>query len=65
VYRGSYVSLGNPQHVSGNWVYGDPYYTAPQRNWDYDANFNEVEFLPPLTPKVTYVQQKMYTRFYE
>jgi len=65
VYRGSYVSLGNPQHVSGSWVYGSPYYTAPQRNWDYDASFNQVEFLPPLTPKVTYIQQRMYTRFYE
>jgi hypothetical protein len=65
VYRGSYVSLGIPQHVDGSWVYGSPVYTAPQRNWDYDASFNEVEFLPPLTPKVTYVQQRMYTRFYE
>lgn len=65
VYRGSYVSLGNPQHVDGSWVYGSPVYTAPQRNWDYDADFNEVEFLPPLTPKVTYIEQQMYTRFYD
>jgi hypothetical protein len=65
VYRGSYVSLGTPQHVNGSWSYGGPVYTAPQRNWDYDASFNEVEFLPPLTPTVTYVQQRMYTRFYE
>jgi len=64
-YRGSYVSLGIPQHVNGAWVYGDPVYTAPNRNWDFDADFSRVEFLPPLTPKITYVQQNLYTRFYK
>ncbi len=64
-YRGSLVSLGIPQHVNGSWVYGDPYYSAPNRAWDYDADFNKVEKLPPLTPKITYVQQRMYTRFYK
>jgi hypothetical protein len=65
VYRGSFVSLGPPQHVKGSWSYGGPVYTAPNRNWDYDADFNEVEKLPPLTPKITYVQQRLYTRFYK
>jgi hypothetical protein len=40
-------------------------YEAPNRNWDYDADFNEVEKLPPLTPMITYVQQRLYTRFYK
>jgi hypothetical protein len=64
-YRGSFVSLGVPRHVNGAWVYGGPYYTAPQRPWDYDSDFNTVEKLPPLTPKITYVQQRLYTRFYK
>lgn len=65
VYRGSYVSLGPPRHVNGAWSYGSPVYEAPNRNWDYDADFNEVEKLPPLTPMITYVQQRLYTRFYK
>jgi hypothetical protein len=65
VYRGAYVSLGPPQHVNGSWLYGSPIYEAPIRNWDYDADFNQVEKLPPLTPMITYVQQRLYTRFYK
>ena len=64
-YRGSFVSLGNPLHVDGPWSYGSPVYTAPKRPWDYDADFNDVKNLPPLTPKVTFLQQRVYTRFYK
>ena len=65
VYRGSLVSLGNPQHVDGSWSYGGPVYEAPGRDWDYDGDFNLVQKLPPLSPKVTYLQQKMFTRLYK
>jgi hypothetical protein len=67
-YKGSFVTLGIPKHVNGHWCCnGDSYnmYNPPVRNWDYDAAFNDVRWLPPLTPKFTYVQQKMYTRFYK
>lgn len=40
-------------------------YDPPDRPWDYDIDFNQVERLPPLTPKITYVQQLLYTRFYK
>ncbi len=71
-YRGSFVSLGLPRHKESNWAcgsgndcMGSGVYDPPDREYDYDADFNEVENLPPMTPKVVYVQQRIYTRIYE
>lgn len=64
-YRGSFVSLDNPRHVNGGWVYGSPYYTAPTRNWDYDTSFNNAENLPPLSPRFVYLRQELFERQYE
>ncbi len=71
-YRGSFVSLGLPQHKESNWACGSGnacmgtgVYDPPIRNYDYDADFNQIEKLPPMTPKVVYVQQRIYTRIYE
>lgn len=67
-YRGSYVSLGTPRHANGKWCGTGTtcnIYNPPQRPWDFDADFGDVRNLPPLTPKVTYVQQRIYTRFYK
>ncbi len=71
-YRGSFVSLGEAQHKdndwecgSGNSCAGTGVYDPPIRAYDYDADFNEVENLPPMTPKVVYVQQRIYTRIYQ
>jgi hypothetical protein len=67
-YRGSYVSLGTPRYANGKWCgTGNTcnIYNPPQRPWDFDADFGDVRNLPPLTPKVTYVQQRIYTRFYK
>ncbi len=47
--RGSFVELWNSQVAQGGWVYGSPQYTAPNRNWDYDTDFN-VNNMPPFTP---------------
>jgi hypothetical protein len=48
--RGSFVALWNSQIAVGNWVFGNPHYSAPRRNWDYNPNFNNVTKLPPFTP---------------
>ncbi len=48
--RGSFVSLWNAEIALGDWVYGNPQYKAPGRNWDYDTDFNDVNNLPPFTP---------------
>jgi len=47
--RGSFVELWNSQIAQGAWQYGSPQYTAPNRNWNYDTDFN-VNNMPPFTP---------------
>ena len=70
-YRGSFVSLGKPQHKrndwtcgSGNACNGSGVYDPPQREYDFDPDFNRVELLPPMTPKFVYIQQRLYTRIF-
>ena len=71
-YRGSFVSLGTPNHVDGPWcgtggsstsstVTGCNIYNPPSRNYDYDSDFNDVKNLPPMTPRFVYVQQIVFT----
>jgi hypothetical protein len=68
-YSGSFVTLGLPQHQKNDWAVGSGdsgnVYDPPTRVWNYDTAFNQVEWLPPLTPMITYIQQRMYTRFYQ
>lgn len=64
-YRGSFVSLNRPRHVDGAWVYGDPQYKAPNRDWDYDTDFNDASNLPPLSPRFVYLRQELFVRQYE
>ncbi|MCC6220933.1 MAG: pilus assembly PilX N-terminal domain-containing protein [Deltaproteobacteria bacterium] len=64
-YRGSFVSLNLPRHVSGKWIYGNPQYQAPNRNWDYDTDFNDAAKLPPLTPRFVYLSQELFVREWE
>ena len=63
-YKGSFVSLSTPKHVKGSWVYGDPQYNAPTRNWDYDTDFNDGDKLPPLSPRFVYLRQELFVREY-
>ncbi len=68
-YLGSYVSLGPAQHKLNNWACGSGdscnIYEPPTRLFDYDTDFDMVENLPPMTPRFVYLQQRMYTRFYD
>ena len=65
-YAGSFVSLGTPQFETGAFQGGGSIvYDPPARIWDYDASFNNVKLLPPLTPMVDLIQQRMFTRFYQ
>jgi hypothetical protein len=69
-YRGSFVSLGPAQRKNAHWACGSGtscfagVYDPPVRAYDYDGDFNTVEKLPPLTPKIVYVQQLLYTRIF-
>ncbi len=62
-YRGSFVSLGTPFHVRGRW--GRQRYNAPNRNWDYDTDFNNGDNLPPLTPRFVYLRQESFIRNFQ
>lgn len=63
-YRGSFVSLGEPRHNNGAWCGtggGCNIYDPPARNWDYDSDFQDVAFLPPITPTFVSVEQILFT----
>jgi hypothetical protein len=68
-YTGSFVSLGAPQEFSGAYRAGcnaaTCYYMVPIRNFNYDLNFNAANRLPPLTPRVIYLQQDTFKRSYK
>jgi hypothetical protein len=67
-YTGSFVSLGAPQEFSGKYIIGGKttsYYSIPTRNFNYDLNFNAADRLPPLTPRVIYLQQDTFKRSYK
>ncbi len=59
-YRGSFVSLELPTRSTGAW--GGHYYGAPIRDWGYDERFNNVENLPPLSPRFVYLLQERFVR---
>ncbi|MCB9906335.1 MAG: hypothetical protein H6830_01295 [Planctomycetes bacterium] len=50
--KGSFVNTWDSQFGTGSWVYGSDRYTAPDRLWAYDEDFNSVANLPPFTPMV-------------
>jgi len=56
IIRGSFVDIYDSQIATGHWVYGGDVYTAPNRNWDYDSDFNDVSNLPPFTPMVNFIR---------
>jgi len=49
---GSFVNAWKSRYATGEWSYGGDVYAAPKRNWAYDTFFNDVDNLPPFTPRV-------------
>lgn len=64
-YLGSFVSLGQPRHYDGTWIYGNPQYTAPARDWGYDTDFNDSSKLPPHSPRFVALRQELFVRDYQ
>lgn len=63
-YQGAFVSLGEPEHVDGDWCGtggGCNIYNPPARAWNFDPGYNNAANLPPLTPRFVYVQQVLFT----
>ncbi len=64
-YRGSFVSLGEPEHVAGAWCGTGStcnIYDPPQRDWNFDTAFNDIANLPPLTPRFTFLKQRIFAQ---
>jgi hypothetical protein len=64
-YSGSFISLGYPIEFGGAYVAGGnaaSYYNIPIGNFAYDTNFNAFDKLPPMTPRVIYLQQEVFKR---
>ncbi len=78
-YRGSFVSLGAPQEVSGPYVSGltanctnnlaipnavVTYGCPPNRAWTYETDYDTFSKLPPLSPRVIELKQEVFKRTY-
>jgi len=59
--RGSFVNIYVSEIGEGHWSYGGDNYTAPIRNWDYDLDFNDFNYLPPYTPYVVEITRVVQT----
>jgi hypothetical protein len=70
-YRGSFVSKGLQTEFNGKYRPGGgsgsgaDYYGIPNRDFGYDEDFNRVDGLPPLTPRVNYLTQQVFKRDYD
>jgi hypothetical protein len=54
-YRGSMVDLWFSEQATGAWHYGNPQYTAPNRDWAFDLMFLDPNNLPPGVPQINTV----------
>jgi len=55
--RGSFVALWNSTIATGAWLYGNPQYEAPIRNWNYDSELFGSGQMPPFTPWAVEIQR--------
>ena len=62
--RGSFVNLWRSRIADGAWQYGGNRYTAPNRNWTYDTDFNDPAKLPPFTPLAVSIIRTVYEEGY-
>ncbi|MGB2661920.1 MAG: hypothetical protein WBD04_06010 [Candidatus Omnitrophota bacterium] len=56
--RGAFVSLWPSQIATGQWQWGEPQYTAPDRDWDFDTSFFDINNLPSYTPFAVEIESK-------
>lgn len=67
-YRGSLVALNVPRRVNSPFcgsfsqLAACNIYEPPNRDWDFDTDFNDAAKLPPLTPRAVYLKQDAFTR---
>ncbi len=54
---GSFINLWESKLCTGKWIYGSDRYTAPNRDWSYDTDFNNLANLPPFPPMAVTTDQ--------
>jgi Tfp pilus assembly protein PilX len=54
---GSIVNLWHVEQALGAWVYGDPIYEAPNRDYSFDTDLTDPNKLPPETPTIQIFQR--------
>jgi hypothetical protein len=59
IIRGSFVNLWQSKVGVGDWSYGSPRYTAPNRDWDFDSDFLDADNLPPYTPRAVGTESRV------
>lgn len=60
-YNGSMVELFPSQIAKAPWPGTGVVYNPPTRNWAFDQNFLNPSQLPPLTPRIIYLQRSLWT----
>ncbi len=61
-WMGSMVCLWNSVQADGNW--GGSYYSPPNRMWQYDLDFDDINNMPPETPNVRVFQRTGWSQKY-
>jgi hypothetical protein len=56
-YNGSMVEMFQSQIANYPWPGTGTVYNPPHRNWAFDTNFSNPTQLPPLTPKIMYINR--------
>ncbi len=73
-YRGSLVSKGIPSEFNGRYLTGcfgstscpaGAFFSPPGRDFGFETDFNSIDGLPPLTPNVNLLIQRVYKRDYD
>jgi hypothetical protein len=59
-WRGSAVNVWLSEEAIQPWLYGG-YYTAPNRNWEFDEDLRDINKLPPGTPLISIFQKVSWT----
>ncbi|RKY22100.1 MAG: hypothetical protein DRP90_01370 [Planctomycetota bacterium] len=49
--RGSFIGTWYSQVAKGKWICGSDNYTPPKRNWNFDPDLLDPDFMPPFTPQ--------------
>jgi hypothetical protein len=60
-YEGSVIVLYASAFAAGDWVYGSPYYTAPRRNWSFDPDLADADYVIPGFPSVYNITKSVWT----